>query len=713
MILKRILKAQSVAVIGASRNKNKRGFQALKELLDGQYQGKIYPVNPRCKSVLGYKCYKNVLDIKDQVDIALITTPAQTTPAIIADCGKKRVAGAVIIAGGFGEQGPKGKKLEATLVETAKQNNIRIIGPNTNGIMNVEINLNLVGLRDVPKGDIALLTQSGNIALHLITEARLKSRKGFSYYVGVGNEADISFHEYLEFFTDDPETRTIIMYVEGLKDGRKFLQQAYRTTEKKPILLLKGGRSATGSRSAGSHTGVLAGISEVAKSAFERAGIITIENPDELFPAAETLSSLPFIYNNKVAILTDGGGHGTISSDLLTDFGIEIPILTQKAINRLRNILPLNASLNNPVDVAGGADANPVIFADCAEILLEDKRVGGLLIVGLFGGYSIRFAKDLKYMEEAAAHRIGKLVEKTNKPVVLHSLYSYAGSHALDILQYYNIPVYGSLDISCKSIAVLSQYGHKIAKPHRKATFTLNWGAKAKKKGRAIIDKAITENRTVLLEPEGKELLKLHGAPVSLDRLAANPDEAVRIAESLGDSEVALKIVSPDILHKSDAGGVKLNLRTRAQIQHAFEKIIANAKQYNKDANITGCIVSRMAGEGVELIIGTKVDSQFGPVIMFGVGGILVEVVKDVSFRVLPISRSAPIRMMKEIKAYPILEGVRGKPPVDKKSISRLLLTVSEIIEAYPRIREMDLNPVIAHEDGLSIVDVRIILNDL
>lgn len=709
MDLKRVFKAQSVAVIGASRDEKKRGFQAIKILLDEKYEGKIYPVNPRGGSVLGLSCYKNILDVEAPVDLALITTPAETAPPILEDCGRKGVAGAVIIAGGFGELGEKGKQLEADIVETARQYDIRLIGPNTSGMINVGANLNLVGLKDVPKGDIALLTQSGNIALHLITEARLKSQKGFSYYIGVGNEADLKFHEYLEFLQDEPNTKAILMYVEGLRDGRKFLQEAYKTTAKKPIILLKSGRSSTGSQSAGSHTGALAGISEVARSAFKRAGIITIDNSDELFPAAETLSSLPPIFNNRVAIFADGGGHATIAADLLTDHGVEIPKLSKKTQERLREVLPANASVRNPIDVAGGADSNPAVFAECAQILLADKRIGGLLIVGLFGGYGIRFSEKLEFIEEDAAHRMGKLVKKTGKPIILHSLYNFSKPHSLDLMRYYNIPVYDSLDIACKCMAVLSQYGHKLDSPHRKANFVFDWGARAKRECEEMINKAAREGRNALLEHEGKELLRLHGASVSIDRLAKDPDDAVKTAKQLG-GEVALKIVSPDILHKSDANGVKLKLKTEVEIRDAFNEITKNAREYNKEADIKGCIVSRMAGEGVEVIIGTKIDEQFGPVIMFGIGGILVEVVKDVSFRVLPISRTAPTKMIKEIKSYPILNGVRGRPQVDKQAISSLLLTVSEIIEAYPQIQEMDLNPVIAHEDGVTIVDVRVIL---
>jgi len=340
MSLERVLNAESVAIVGASKTETKRGYQAIRTLQDEKFEGSIYAVNPKEKSVLGLKCYKKVSDIEDTVDIVLITTPAKSIPSVLEDCGRKGVAGAVIIAGGFGETGKEGKKLENEIVKMAQKHNIRLIGPNTSGMMNVKQGMNLVGLHDVPKGDIALLSQSGNMALTLITEAKLRSLKGFSYYVGVGNEADIKFHEYLDFFRDDEDTKAILMYVEGMRMGRKFLQEAYTTTIKKPVILLKSGRSEAGQKSAGSHTGALAGISMVAKTAYTRAGITVIENSDELFPAAETLSSLPPVKNNQIAILADGGGHATIAADILTDLGLKIPELSEKTQEKLKGILP-------------------------------------------------------------------------------------------------------------------------------------------------------------------------------------------------------------------------------------------------------------------------------------------------------------------------------------------------------------------------------------
>jgi acetate---CoA ligase (ADP-forming) len=711
MDLKHVLDAESVAIVGASKTETKRGFQAIRTLLDENYGGRIYPVNPRESNVLGLKCYKKVSDIEGPVDIALITTPAGTIPSILEDCGKKGVHGAVIIAGGFGETGTAGKDLERKMVEVAKKNHIRLIGPNTSGMINLKENLNLVGLRDAPKGNIALLTQSGNMALTLITEAKVKSQKGFSYYVGVGNEADIKFHEYLAFFRDDPDTRAILMYVEGMSEGRKFLQEAYRTTLHKPIVLLKSGRSSAGQKSAGSHTGSLAGMSEVAKTAFERAGIIVTEDPDNLFPMAETLSSLPPIKNNSIAILADGGGHATIASDILTDLGIQIPPLSEKTQARLREILPDAASVPNPVDVAGGTDSDPSLFADCARIMLKDHNIGGLLIVGLFGGYGIRFAESLALKEEDAAHQMGKMVRKRNKPIVLHSLYNYERPHSLELLRYYNIPVYDSLEVACRCVSALVAYGSYLKKYHSKANFVFKWEEKAKEQGKDIIENAKRERRNSLLEFEAKRLLQIHGAPVLFERLAKTADEAVQIFRDMG-QDVALKIVSPDILHKSDAGGVRTNLTTQETVRSGFDEIISSARKYNEKADIRGVLVSPMAEQGVEVIIGTKIDDQFGPVIMFGLGGVLVEILKDVSFRVLPISPPSAKRMIEEIKASVILNGYRGRPPADKRALRKLLLTCSEVIEAYPDIKEMDLNPVMVYEKGVAIVDARIILKE-
>ncbi len=711
MSLDRIFKAESVAIIGASKDETKQGNQAIVTLLAEKYDGRIYPVNPKEKTILGLKCYKSVLDIPENIDLAFITTPAHTLKNILTDLGKKGAAGAVVIASGFGELGEAGKRYEEEIVDLARENGMRIIGPNTPGIINMDKGINLVGLKNVPLGNIALLTQSGNIALNLITEASLKSQTGFNYYVGIGNEADIKHHEYLEYFTNSPNTKVILMYVEGLREGRKFLQQASRTSQVKPIVLYKSGRSVKGSKSAGSHTGAQAGISAVSHSAFERAGIIEVNNPGEMFPVAESLALLPMLKESSIAILADGGGHATIAADYLTELGIKLPELEKETRDKLAAILPANASLANPIDVAGGTDKNPAVFADCAEILLSDTNIHGLLIVGLFGGYGIRFAKKLTFKEEDAAHRMGKLMRQSSKPIILHSLYNYAKPHSLDLLRYYNIPVYESLEIACQCMGALATYGSYRREYHKEGNFQLNWGAKAVREGQEIIDNALAEGRKALLEYEAKELFRLQGVPMLKEYLVTNEDEAVKIAEDFG-YNVAMKIVSPHILHKADAGGVMLGLKDEHAVREAFKKIIKSSKKHHPEADIRGCLVSRMSDKGIEIIIGTKTDDQFGPIVMFGLGGIMVAVMKDVSFRVIPVSEYWAASMIDEIKSSVIFDGFRGRPPSDRKAIVKLIQKVSEIVKAYPLIHEINLNPVIVHEKGLTIIDARIMLSE-
>ncbi|MCJ7686302.1 MAG: acetate--CoA ligase family protein, partial [Desulfobacteraceae bacterium] len=429
----------------------------------------------------------------------------------------------------------------------------------------------------------------------------------------------------------------------------------------------------------------------------------------ELFPATEALASLPHIRRKSIAILADGGGHATIAADKLTDLGVTIEPLGDKTRERLQRILPKGASIRNPVDVAGGADENPAVFADCAEILLHDPQVGGLLIVGLFGGYSIRFAESLAFVEEDAAHRMGKLVKDSHKPIIVHSLYNHARPHSLDLLRYYGIPVYDALETACKCIAVLAEYGSYLRSYHAKAKFVFSKGRKSKPRGREIFRMAREEGRHALFEYEAKELLGLHGTPVSGNYIVRSQKEAASAAAQF-DGAVALKIVSHDILHKTDAGGVKLNLKTSDEVRKGYSDIMKKALAYNPDANIRGVLVEAMMGQGLEVIIGTKTDDQFGPVIMFGIGGIMVEVLKDIVFRVLPISERSARRMIEKIRSVELLNGFRGRPPVDKRAIKELLLTVSEIVGSYDDIQEIDLNPVIVYTQGLSIADARIIL---
>ncbi len=711
MNLDRILDAESVAVVGASRNPTKRGYQAIKILLDEHYGGRIYPVNPKEKSVLGLACYPQVSDIPDPVDLALITTPARTIPAILADCGRKGVQGAVVIAGGFREVGDQGRRLEEEMVAEARRQGIRLIGPNTSGMMNLKSNLNLVGMHDVPRGEVALLSQSGNMALTLITEARLLGSLGFTYYVGVGNEADLRFHEYLAFLRQDPETKAVLMYVEGLKDGRNFLAEAARTTRVKPVVLLKSGRSDTGRRSAGSHTGALAGGWEVARTAFEEAGVVLLTHSDELIPVVETLSHQPAMASRRLAILADGGGHATIAADLLSDMGLEMPELSRGTQEALRGMLPFTASVRNPVDVAGGTDADPSLFADCARVILEDEGIDGLLMVGLFGGYGIRFAQSLAVGEEEAAHRLGRLARESGKPVVVHSLFAPLKPHALELLRHYRIPVHASLDIACSCLGALARYGRHRRRQEEPQNLELAPEAKARREGRSLLEQVRRQGRRALLEHEARQLFRWHGLPVPPERLARDENQAVRAWQELGGGRVVLKVVSPQILHKSEAGGVVLGPASAEEVARAYREIVDRARAFDPGAEVHGVLVTpQVQSGGLEVIVGTKHDEQFGPVIMFGLGGIMVEVMRDVVFRLVPLGPEDAGRMVRAIKGYPLLSGARGRSPLDTAALEKLLLVCSEVMEAYPQVAEMDLNPVLVQEEGVAVLDARVIL---
>jgi len=670
----------------------------------------MFPINHKEREILGLPVVPDVSKLEDGIDLALIATPASSVPDILRECGRKKIKSAIVLAVGFGEAGKSGKKLQEEIIRISRDNGILIVGPNTSGMFNLHHNMNLTGIRDIPKGSMAILSQSGNMALSLITEIKANSRAGFSSYVGVGNEAGLRFHEYLSYFKEDPGTSIIVMFVDGMKDGRKFLQVAKETSDKKPIVLLKSGRSEKGRQAARSHTGALAGLSAVSKTAFNRAGIITIDHSDELFPAAEALMNLPPLNKNRTGIISDGGGHSALAADALSDYGIGVPDLSPETIAGLLELLPTSHGIENPLDLAGASDTNPGVFADCARVLLNDPKLDVLLLVGLFGGYHIRFSDSLLEAEKEAAHRIGSMVRSTGKPVVVHSLYASHRPPPLEILKEYGIPVHDSIDLCAKCISVLDEYGRHLSITLDKSDFVLNPEGKQKAEVLKIFRNALAEKRNGLLETEAREALRHHGIPVCPSALVTTEDEAVQAARKTG-YPVAMKIVSRDIIHKSEIGGVLLNLKNDDAVKDGFDLLVARARRSNPNVRIHGALVSPMMPPGVEVVLGVTQDPQFGPVIMFGLGGIMVEVLKDVSFRVLPLGRyTAPI-MLDEIRAKSLLDGFRGQPACDKEAIADLLVQLSNFVEAYHfAIAELDLNPVVVYEHGLSVIDARMFL---
>jgi len=709
---------KSIAVVGASKDPTKRGFRSIQKLIDDGFPGEIYPVNPREVSILGRIAYPTLAHVPDSIDLALICTPARTLPDVIAQCGARGVKGAVVLAGGFAEAGEEGAELQARMVEEAVRCGVRIVGPNTSGIFNTHAQANIVGFSDLKRGGIALVSQSGNMALSLVTEAQANGYIGLSIYVGIGNESDIQFHEYLEFLRVDENTQVVIAYIEGLKDGRTFLESLQRITREKPVVIYKSGRTNAGRKSAQSHTGALAGNYAVSEGVLKQAGAVLARKSDEILSLAETLSLLPPMAGRRVAVLADGGGHATIAADALSEQNLQIATLSDATKARLSAILPSSATIANPVDVAGGTDSNPALFAECAAILMADPAVDALLITGLFGGYGVRFSHTLTEVELETSRRVASICTESGKPVIVHSLYGSLGAdqrpRPLSIIRELGVPVHDSLELSVRCLEALAAWGEARRRPNLGA----NDVSPRSGSFQGVIENCRREGRHVVLEHEARQALEDAGVKMfTAARLASSADDAVVAFESMGRVPVAMKIVSCDIVHKTEAGGVKLNISNTSSVRGAYATILANSTTYarahgQENPNVAGVLVTPMAPSGgVEVIIGVVRDPLYGPVLMFGLGGVLVEVLRDVVFRSLPLTETDARSMLGEIRASQILDGVRGSRPVDKDALVQLMLGVSRLCTAFPEIAELDLNPVMAYPEGIRVLDVRILLD--
>jgi acetyltransferase len=708
---------ESIAVVGASKDPTKRGFRSIQKLIEDGFKGAIYPVNPKVTSILDQTAYPSLAHIPGQVDLALICTPANSLPDVIAQCGVKGVKGAVVLAGGFAEAGAEGRALQERMVAEARKYGVRIIGPNTSGIFNTHARANIVGFSNLKSGGIALLSQSGNMALSLVTEAEGNGHIGLSTYVGIGNESDIRFHEYLEYLRDDENTKAVIAYIEGVRDGRRFVETLKRVAREKPVVIYKSGRTSAGRSSAQSHTGALAGDYAVSEGVLRQAGAILARKSDEILSLAEALSLMKPMNSRRVAVLADGGGHATIAADALTEQGLTLAAISDASKTALAAMLPPSAAVSNPVDVAGGTDSNPAVFADCARVLLADPNVDGLLITGLFGGYGVRFSQTLMQIELDTSEHIAALYHEFGKPVLVHSLYGslYADLRPkpLALIRERGIPVYDSLERAVRCLQALADFGEARKRPLPDA----NPKAVRSRQFEGVIATCRKEARSVVLEHEARQALEDAGVEMLAPALVATtPGEAEQAFEKLGGVPVAIKVVSRDIIHKTDAGGVKLNLSSTAAVRCAFAEIIENGQAYTMShaghaADIAGLLVTPMAPKGgIEIIIGVVRDPSYGPVLMFGLGGVLVEVLKDVVFRSLPLTEADARSMLGEIRAAQILDGVRGAQPTDKDALVRLILGISSLCVAFPEIAELDLNPVLAYPKGVGILDARILL---
>ncbi|PTD95712.1 acetate--CoA ligase family protein [Pseudothauera lacus] len=702
-----ILAPSSIAIVGASADPTKRGYKAMVGLIKDGYRGAIHPINPKADRILGVKTLPSIEALPGPVDLALICTPAATVPGIIAELGRKGVKGVVVLASGFKETGPEGAKLEQQVLDAAREGGVRVIGPNTSGMFNLHHKVNLLALAKVKPGEIGFISQSGNMLLSLVLEAEHNGHVGFSTYVGPGNQTDVGFNDYLRYLGEDEHTRVATLYVEGFRDGQRFLQAAREISALKPVVVYKSGSTEQGRKAASSHTGALAGSYAMTVDLLRQVGVSVVQHSNEILPVAEGLGLLQKAPGKRVAVISDGGGQATIASDRLAEAGLELAELSEQTKARLAAILFPQASLVNPVDVAGSSDANPALLAECMEIVAEDENVDSVFLVGMFGGYAIRFAEDLLGGEMRGAESMIELSRRSEKPVVVYSLYAPIKPPALRRLHEAGVPVYTSIEYAVRVLAALGERGIYL-KSHEDDVLPPAVAPSADML--AMFARARDEGRD-LYEYEAKALLRTHGIEVAEEAVVRAPDELVEVAQRFGEQALAMKVVSKDILHKSDAGGVKLNLCGEAALRSAWAQIMESCRAYDADADIRGVLVTPMAKKGVEVIVGVSRDPIFGPVLMFGLGGIFVEILEDVAFRAIPLSELDARSMVDQLKARKVLEGARGEAAVDKGALVDLLLKVSGIVSAYPQLFELDLNPVIAYSDGYAAVDARIIIN--
>ena len=705
--LEKVFNPQSVAVIGASEVPGKASERRTRSLLEGGYKGDVYLINPKRSELFGRKAYPNITKIDKEVDLVMIVVAPRFLVSAVADSVKMGAKGIIIITAGLGETGEDGKKIEAEVLNEAARTGTYVIGPNCSGMFSASAEMNFLGVPRLEKGSVSVLAQSGNVIDSLTHYARMKG-VGFSKIISVGNAIGVSFHEYIEYLKDDPDTRAIMMYLEGIKEGNSLVRVVRETVKKKPVIALKVGRSGAGARAAASHTGSLAGDDIIVDAAFRQAGIVRVSNVDELFDIAEIFCNCPLPGGNRVAILSEGGGDNSVAADNAELFGMEVPVLSEKTQEKIRPFLLEGMPAGNPVDYGGTAEENPHMITECVRVCVEDDKVDGVYITGFFGGFKDIIAPHVAEIEEQTSRDLTDLVKKHEKPIFVHTSFARGDIESLNILKTAGVPVIESSDRASRCLGTLMEFAvnqKKISGMNIPSST-----AKERPAVKALFKIALDENRSNLLETESRALLEEYGISLPEAILAHSPEDAIEAARKMS-CPLAMKVVSPDIIHKSDAGGIKLDLKNEKDVEKSFREIISNAGKVTTKERVHGTLISPMAEKGQECIIGMIRDRQFGPVIMFGLGGIFVEVLKDVSFRVAPLSEEDIDAMIKEIKGYKVLTGIRGGKPKDINAIKKLLAILSEIAINHAEIEEIDLNPVIVHEKGISIVDSRIILS--
>jgi acetate---CoA ligase (ADP-forming) len=693
-----LFRPKSVAIIGASATPGKIGNNVLSNLIKGGYTGKIYPINPGETEILGVKTYASVLDVPDTIDAAVFTVPAKYVLQGIEDCGKKGVKGLIIITSGFSEVGDR--DLENELVRVARSYNMCILGPNIVGVLSNSDKMNASFAPFLPlPGKAALVTQSGALLI-AIDAATFTRGVGFDKLISIGNMSDIDFGDTITWLNDDKDTTCITLYIEGAGNGRYFMDASRKC--KKPIIAIKSGVSSHGAAAAASHTGSLAGAAKVYAAAFQQAGIVQATDLDNLFDRTLALSlQAPMKDGDNFLIITNGGGVGVLGTDAAERYGMPLKFAPKDVQDELKKYMPAFGSAKNPVDLTGQGGTER--YYSSVRYSLAHPWVNGLVI--LYCETSITNPTEIAEAIKKAYDDAGM----KHKPITVSFVGGEQSDNGIRWLVENGIPAYKSPEVAVNALCALREYAmaqEMLSEP------ILTQKDSNQKAALKVIAKARADGRDSLTEIEAKEVFAAYGLPVTQTHLAKTEEEAVKLANKIG-YPVVMKIVSPDILHKSDAGGVKVNIKDENSVHEAFKTIMQNAKNYKADANVHGIAVQEMAPWGTEIIMGSINDPTFGPTMMFGLGGIFVEVLKDVTFRVAPVSLNQARRMLGEIRGAPILAGVRGEAARDKEAMADTICRYSNmILDLKDEISESDANPVLVYEEtkGVKVVDARIIL---
>ena len=692
------LSPKSIAVIGASDKEGSVGRAITSNIMKG-YKGTVYPISPSRDKVFDQKAYKTVLDVPNEIDLAVIITKNTVVPIVLEECGKKKIQGAVVITAGFKEVDDEGKKLEQQLKDISKKYNIRIIGPNCLGVMNLDPQtmMNSTFLKITPKsGQIALVSQSGAICAALVEDASAQGI-GFSAVISMGNKADMTEIDILKMLADHEQTKVIVMYLEDMGNGQEFLkvckQITKKNTIKKPVLVLKSGRSPEGAKAAMSHTGALMGSDEIYDALLRQSGAIRVDTMEELFDYATAFSKQPLPLDGDLVIVSNAGGPAIISTDSCSKLGIKMAKI-EEIRSKIDAVIPPWGSSRNPVDIVGDADFNR--FENVLNEVLQHKNVGSVISM-------CTPSATLDY--DKLAEVIVKMSKKYKKTMLASLMGLDEGITNREILAAGDVPYYTYAEGSIRALNAMLRFVDWIKAPDGSITkFEVD-----KNKARSVFDKVKSEGRTNLLEDEGREILDAYGFPLPNSALAATEDEAVDAANKVG-YPIVMKIASPQIVHKSDAGGVKVNLINDDEVRDGFKTIMENAKKYDSNAEIKGVLIVEMVKGGKEMIIGSKLEPGMGPVVMLGMGGIYVEILKDVTFRLAPLTDQEANDMISSIKTKKLLDGVRGEKPSDIKKLAECIQRLSQLVTDFTEIKELDMNPVLVMEQdqGCKILDVRI-----